>query len=570
MTIILQQLVLGVLIGGLYGLAAAGLSLIFGVMKVLNVAHGQLIMLGGYGAFWLFALAGFDPFASLALVVPGARVRGGAREELAPDRLRPGAGARRARRAALDRGRALDHDVVRRRGPPRGRHHGPAREAREPRPRAGADRRRPPPARPRALGPRDPCHRRGLGGGAHDGHRRPPRLPARVRHRHRARGRRRHARERRLLGEPLDRARVDAEGAGRRRAGGARLDAGHLRRRPRARPRRSPRRLGVRRALPRDGRPRPLLRRARRPPAGALRPVTRAWGLGLALVTVAALAAVPRVARSDSVLNFLFLVLLSVTLAQSWNIVAGYAGQVNLGHAAFFGLGALTTRSLWSAGAPVSLAMAAGAGVATAGALLIGAVAFRLRGAYFAIGTLALGEILRITVGNVLSEVSTLPAATIARYRLADRYYLALALAVLTLGAVWALARSRAGLGMQAIREDEEAAEASGVNALGLKLLALALSTALAGLAGGLFAYYHISYYPSHPFGPHWTFDALLVTFVGGVGTLHGPVLGAIFYVVLKEYLAVRWVDFHLLIFGALFIGIVLLLPGGLVEAAAR
>jgi len=218
----------------------------------------------------------------------------------------------------------------------------------------------------------------------------------------------------------------------------------------------------------------------------------------------------------------------------------------------------------------VLLAMGAGAVVATAFALLIGIVAFRLRGAYFAIGTLALGEILRITVGNVLAEISTLPAATIAGYRLADRYYLALALAVVTLGVVGALGHSRAGLGMQAIREDEAAAEASGVNALGLKLLALASSTALAGLAGGLFAYYHISYYPSHPFGAHWTFDALLITFVGGVGTFHGPVLGAIFYVLLKEYLAVRWVDFHLLIFGALFIGIVLLLPGGLVEAAAR
>ena len=75
------------------------------------------------------------------------------------------------------------------------------------------------------------------------------------------------------------------------------------------------------------------------------------------------------------------------------------------------------------------------------------------------------------------------------------------------------------------------------------------------------------SYYPSHPFGPHWTFDALLMTFIGGVGTLQGPVLGAVLYVVLKEYLAVRWVDFHLLIFGALFIAIVLLLPGGLVQA---
>ena len=298
--------------------------------------------------------------------------------------------------------------------------------------------------------------------------------------------------------------------------------------------------------------------------------MTRYRGLALGVVVVAALALVPRVARTDSVLNFLLLILLAVTLAQSWNIVAGYAGQVNLGHAAFFGLGALTTRTLWIAGMPVLLAMCAGAAVATAFALLIGAVAFRLRGAYFAIGTLAIGEILRLTVGNVLSEISTLPTATIARYRLADRYYLALALAVVTMAVVALLARSRAGLGMQAIREDEEAAEASGVNALGLKLLALALSTALAGLAGGLFAFYHISYYPSHPFGPHWTFDALLITYIGGVGTLHGPVLGAIFYVFLKEYLAIRWVDFHLLIFGALFIAIVLLLPGGLVEAAAR
>src|SRR6266478_6626185 len=76
MTIVLQQLVLGLLIGGLYGLAAAGLSLVFGVMRVLNVAHGELIMLGGYGAFWLAALFGVDPFASLVLVIPGSLLLG--------------------------------------------------------------------------------------------------------------------------------------------------------------------------------------------------------------------------------------------------------------------------------------------------------------------------------------------------------------------------------------------------------------------------------------------------------------------------------------------------------------
>jgi len=295
----------------------------------------------------------------------------------------------------------------------------------------------------------------------------------------------------------------------------------------------------------------------------------RAWAVGI-LVGLGALALLPLARPRDDVVNFVFVILLSITLAQSWNIAAGYAGQVNLGHAAFFGLGALVARTLWIAGTPIGLGMLAGTAVATAFALLIGVAAFRLRGAYFAIGTLALGEILRSTVNNVLPEISTLPVTVIGGYRLAHRFYLALALAALSVLVVAGLAGSRLGLGMQAIRDDEEAAEASGVGAVALKLTALALSTALAGLAGGLFAYYHISYYPAHPFSPHWTFDALLMTFIGGVGTLQGPVLGAVLYVALKEYLALRWVDLHLLIFGVLFIAIVLALPGGLVQAAAR
>jgi branched-chain amino acid transport system permease protein len=285
---------------------------------------------------------------------------------------------------------------------------------------------------------------------------------------------------------------------------------------------------------------------------------------------LAALGLLPLVVARDDVLNLGVVFLLTVTLAQSWNVVAGLAGQVNLGHAAFFGLGALVTRTLWIGGWPVALALAAGTAVAAAAGVALGLVAFRLRGAYFAIGTLALAEGLRLSVGNVLPEISTLPAATIAGYQIATRYYAALALALASVLVVIALATSRLGLGMQAVREDEAAAEASGVSALGVKLRAVTVSTALAGLAGGLFAYYHISYYPQHAFSPTWTFDAVLVTFIGGVGTVHGPVLGAAFYVLLKEYLALRWVDVHLLIFGALFVLIVLVLPGGLVEAGRR
>ena len=283
-----------------------------------------------------------------------------------------------------------------------------------------------------------------------------------------------------------------------------------------------------------------------------------------------AFAAFPLIIQRSDLLNLGIQIFLAVALAQSWNLLGGYAGQITLGHAAFFGLGALVTRVLWVHGAPLLLALVAGALVATVFGVLIGLPAFRLRGAYFAIGTLGLAEILRISVGNLMPEISTIPAAALASYNMLSRYYLTLALAVLCVTVVAVLVRSRVGLGIQAVREDEAAAEASGVGAFRHKLLALALSTALAGLAGGAFAYYHVSYYPQHVFSPVWTFDAVLISFIGGVGTIHGPVFGALFYVILKEVLAVRLVELHLLIFGVLFILVVLFLPGGIVEAWSR
>ena len=288
------------------------------------------------------------------------------------------------------------------------------------------------------------------------------------------------------------------------------------------------------------------------------------------VAVLAALLLVPVITARADFLNLGVLIFLYVTLAQSWNMLAGYAGQINLGHAAFFGIGAFVTRYLWIAGVPPIVGMLAGAALACGFGLVIGVPAFRLRGAYFAIGTLGLAEILRITVGNVLPVVSTLPERYIAGYEIATRYYLALGLAVVTIAALWLLAKSRIGLGMQALREDEDAAEATGVDALRHKLIALAVSTTFAGLAGGLFAFYHVSYYHQLPFSPNWTFDALLIAFIGGVGTLVGPIVGAVFYVLLREVLAQSLVEVHLLIFGILFILVVMMLPGGLVEAATR
>ncbi|HWP22923.1 MAG TPA: branched-chain amino acid ABC transporter permease [Candidatus Binatia bacterium] len=292
--------------------------------------------------------------------------------------------------------------------------------------------------------------------------------------------------------------------------------------------------------------------------------------LGAGMALAAAFAALPLLTLRSDILNLGVQIFLAVVLAQSWNLLGGYAGQINLGHAAFFGLGALVTRTLWVGGAPPFLALFPGALVALLFGLLIGIPAFRLRGAYFAIGTLGLAEILRITVGNILPQISTIPAAELASYNILPRYYLTLGLAILCVAIVALLIPTRLGLGIRAVREDEAAAEATGVSALRHKLLALAISTSLAGLSGGAFAYYHVSYYPQHTFSPAWTFDAVLMSFIGGVGTVHGPVLGALFYVVLRELLAEKLVEFHLIIFGVLFMLVVLFLPGGLVEAWSR
>jgi branched-chain amino acid transport system permease protein len=289
--------------------------------------------------------------------------------------------------------------------------------------------------------------------------------------------------------------------------------------------------------------------------------------LPLLVLILVLLALLPRVTDKDSTINLAVLVLLYVALASSWNILGGYSGQTNLGHAAFFGLGSLATRLLWlSAGWPLFPSLLAGGLVAVAFALLIGIPAFKLRGAYFAIGTLALAQILYVTVGNEFPNINALPVQHLVTYELVPRYYLFLALALLTVGTAYLLVNSRPGLGMMAVREEEEAAESLGVSALRHKLLALGVSAFFAGLAGGAFAYYHVSYYPQFPFGPIWTFDAVMMTYIGGTGTLVGPVIGAVFYVVVKEQLALKLVEFHLIVFGVLFILVVLFLPGGFVE----
>lgn len=292
------------------------------------------------------------------------------------------------------------------------------------------------------------------------------------------------------------------------------------------------------------------------------------WKSGIALLSLIALVALPQLPFGEKdTLTLMISLLILAAMASSWNILGGYVGHINLGHGAFFGIGSLVTRSLWlDYGWNILGAFAVGGLVAALAALIVGAPALRLRGTYFAIGTLGLAEAMRLTVGNLLPRISRLPGPELRTYDIVPRYYLALAVLVLIFVVALWLSRSKFGLGLIAVREDEAAARSIGINVFLHSLAAFVLSAFFAGLAGGVFAFFHVGYYPNYTFGSQWTFDAVIITYIGGVGTVAGPLIGALFFVLVRDILAANLVNIHLIIFGILFILIVLLLPGGFTE----
>jgi branched-chain amino acid transport system permease protein len=189
---------------------------------------------------------------------------------------------------------------------------------------------------------------------------------------------------------------------------------------------------------------------------------------------------------------------------------------------------------------------------------------------YFPIGTLGLAIIAQIAVGNILPVPGSLPSEYIVGYSLPSRYYLALSVAVLSLVAVYYVVRSRTGMAFVAIRDDEEAAEAIGIKTFRYKVKALLLSGLLAGLGGGVFAYHQVSYYYQSPFELSWSFLPTLTTFIGGLGTIPGPIIGSVCFLSLNELFAFTLGEVHLVIFGFTFILIVLFVPGGLMSITQR
>lgn len=289
--------------------------------------------------------------------------------------------------------------------------------------------------------------------------------------------------------------------------------------------------------------------------------------LVLSAAAVFLLLVFPVSVGTEHTINLVVSLFIVVILAQAWNVLAGYAGQISLGNAAFFGMGALAFHFLaWRWGLPLLLALALAGISSVLLASLIGIPALRLKGAYFAIGTLALAEVLRITVGNVFPRTVYIPTEQIGSYSLMPRYYLALFLVVLTQGVAFFMVKSKTGLAIRALRDDDEAADSSGVNVFKYKYLALVYSSFFSGLAGGIFAYYQISILPTSLFGPQWTFEPLVAASVGGAGTLLGPVIGSVFLILVMELFALTLGKTYLIIFGAMFVSVVLFFPAGLIE----
>lgn len=270
--------------------------------------------------------------------------------------------------------------------------------------------------------------------------------------------------------------------------------------------------------------------------------------------------------------RFVISMLMFVALASSWNLISGYTGYVSLGHVVFFGIGAYGALvPIARLGTPWALAILIGGTAAGLLALLIGLVALRLRGPYFAVATLGLNEVVRVLMTAWVpvtgggSGLSIIPADNVFIV-----YYAMLGLALLTIGTSWAVLRSRFGLRLLAIREDEVGAQAMGVNTTAAKVAAFVLAAVFAGMVGGLNAWYIAYIEPPSVFFPAYSILMVVMAILGGMGTVSGPVIGAVALMLVRETLWVTLPFAHQAMQGVLIILLVLFLPGGLLSLLHR
>ncbi len=301
-------------------------------------------------------------------------------------------------------------------------------------------------------------------------------------------------------------------------------------------------------------------------------------------IVVALLAVAPIVADSNVVVNFLIYTLIVALAAQGWNLLGGVAGQNSFGHAAFFGSGAYVI-SLWQ----INLGLGAWTGfvvAVAAGALvgwIVGYLSFRagLRGSYFALVTLAFAEVLRVLAnsasftGGAAGRLLPIDIG-FASFQFSDRthfYWIALAMVAFGLVLMKWISLSRFGAHLIAVRENEDAARALGVNVLNVKLRAITISAAMTAAAGCLYVQYFLYIDPILVFGPKISIEVLLASMVGGLGTIFGPLVGTFALHLLGEGAKVFVAEIpgiDLAIYGCVLIAAICFLPRGLLSLGSR
>ncbi len=292
----------------------------------------------------------------------------------------------------------------------------------------------------------------------------------------------------------------------------------------------------------------------------------------LPLIILAVLAILPLIGLNSYVMHILVLVVMWSVIGMAWNILGGYTGQVSFGHAAFFGFGAYTAGILYQhLGVSAWWGIPASIVILTALSLVIGYICLRLRGAYFALATLALGEICRVAAENLVGFTQGNMGIMIRERTWVEKtwyFYVILLIAAATFIIIKIVMESRFGYYFVAIREDQDAAESLGINTTLYKTISLCLSGVFTGIAGAFYMNYMGYIDPSIVF-PLYDISivTVMVVMVGGAATYWGPIVGAVIMVFLAE--EIRSLPYigaaHQTIFGIILIFIIMFLPNGIV-----
>jgi branched-chain amino acid transport system permease protein len=302
------------------------------------------------------------------------------------------------------------------------------------------------------------------------------------------------------------------------------------------------------------------------------------------VIVVALLSAVPLLVHSNVVLNFLVVALMIALAGQGWNILGGYGGQYSFGHAAFFGTGAYVTAILQVRyGVNAWIAFACGIAAGAVVGAVIGGLTFRsgLRGSYFALVTLAFAEVLRIVAS--VAPITGAGVGTLIKLDLRAQalqfqsramfYWVVLTLVAIALVVTRLIERSRFGAWLMAVRENEDAAMALGVDATTVKLVAMVISGAITAAAGCFYVQYFLFVDSGIAYGTWISIEALLTPIIGGVSTVFGPLLGALVVKLLGEAAQMVTGDapgLDLVVYGAVLVLVIWFSPHGLIGAGAE